>query len=69
MIETTIRCDHCHAIIKGGEYRIARLGIDPEKGFLDKDLELCPKCAEKLRDQIMDFIQPKHYKYWGPSNE
>ena len=63
MIETTIRCDHCHTIINGGEYRIARLGIDPEKGFFDKDLELCPKCAQELADIILNYIQPKHYKH------
>lgn len=34
MIETTIRCDHCHTIINGGDYRITRLGIDPEKRIL-----------------------------------
>lgn len=63
MIETTIRCDHCHMIIDENGYRIANLKIDPQKGFLEKELELCPKCAIKLREQIMDFILPKHYKY------
>ena len=63
MIETTIRCDHCHAIIDDNGYRIANLKIDPQKGFLEKELELCPKCANELREYIMDYIQPKHYKY------
>jgi uncharacterized protein with PIN domain len=63
MIETTIRCDHCHAIIDDNGYRIAHLQIDPQKEFLDKELELCPKCAKELREYIMDYIQPKHYKY------
>ena len=69
MIKTIIRCDHCNTLIKGGEYRIARLDIDAGKNFFDKELELCENCAEELRKYIMDWIQPKHYKYWGPNNE
>ena len=59
--EIVIRCDHCNKQLKEEGYttfNIKAYGIE-----LLKELELCNECAIKFREQIMDYIQPKHYKY------
>lgn len=56
--QVIIRCDRCNKEV-GGNYRTYQThGYD-----LDKELELCDDCAQKFRDYIIDFIQPKHYKH------
>lgn len=58
--EIVIRCDHCNKQLKEGytTFNIKAYGIE-----LLKELELCNACALEFREQIMDYIQPKHYKY------
>lgn len=58
--EIVIRCDHCNKLLRDGytTFNIKAYGIE-----LVKELELCSTCASELREQIMDYIQPKHYKH------
>lgn len=58
--EIVIRCDHCNKQLQNG---YATLNIKTYGIELYSQLELCDKCAKEIRDYIMDFIQPKHYKY------
>ena len=56
--QVIIRCDRCNKEIGGNYITYRAHGYD-----LDQKLELCNNCAQKFRDLIVDWIQPKHYKH------
>lgn len=68
-----IRCDHCNKDITQheGTNKIKHIHVQVyTKGVfrgitteLDHTLDLCTDCGTELREYIMDWIQPKHYKY------
>lgn len=68
-----IRCDHCNKDITKHEetdkIKHVRIQIYRKGAFrtitteLEHTLDLCADCGAELREHIMDWIQPKHYKY------
>jgi len=60
--QVIIRCNHCNKQLQThyATLNIETYGIGIK---IDKRLELCDKCAQNFKELIMDYIQPKHYKY------
>lgn len=70
--QTIIRCDHCNKDITNEEtnkikhvhIQIYRKGVlETITNELNHTLDLCADCGIELREYIMDWVQPKHYKY------
>ena len=62
MIKTTYICDGCYKEIPEEKTYKMHIEVKYPKDytfFMNKDLELCPKCADKLTDLVIDFITPK----------